>query len=461
MKERYPVLRENWTVKGGRDERILFSFRRGLCEERFFLSQEAYTVLRHFTGENSCTAIERITGIDPIPYAEHLVELGIVELLESTIGQPRQFLEPYEGENLLGRIMLHITGRCNLQCKHCYLLARDWGNELAFTEIVNLADQATELNVASVSITGGEPFIRGDLLDILRLFDEREIKIEGIFTNATIVPDAFLDAAGTIQEFPYFVSINGSFAGSHDRFIGTRDSFDQTIDAIHRMTDGGIKVFANTTLSAYVESDQQVRDFYNLIKALRIYHWRVSTPFLEGGWKDNYQRCGISIERELQTFLILLQMWLDDGRPFDIELGHIFRYIDGQYSENSYTEADYVCDYFRERIVVLPNGDVSACPLIVTHPLLVGNIRKQSLHEIWESKAMRYFKDLRVGDIITDKCRSCSKLSKCGIGCRANSVLMGKEYTDIDPEICAIYLNPLYDTFVQRLQEAGITKGNS
>lgn len=453
MKDKYARLKDDWTIRGTEEKWILFNFKRGLCEERFSISKDAYTVCRFTTGNYTVTEIEKITGINPVPYFEYLLELGVIKLLDLPNERVRDFPELYPTKNFLGRIMLHITGRCNLECKHCYLVGQEWGEELTFKEITTLIQQAIELNVASFSITGGEPFIRDDLLDILQELNRKEIKIEGIFTNATIISDNFLNEIVKLQDSPFFVSINGSFTKAHDGFAGIEGSFDQTLKTIKRLVVRGIKVFANTSLSVFVDDDQEIKKFYELIKALKIYRWRVSTPFLEGNWKDNSLKFGISIERELQIFLKLLQLWLYDGKPFDLELGHVFRFIGGEYSQMTYKETDYVCDYFRERIVILPDGGVSACPLLIIPPYLIGNIREQPLKEIWESDKMRYYKDLTIQDILTDKCRSCDRLAKCGIGCRANSVLRGGRYEDIDPEICEMCLSPLYEEFEKLLQE--------
>jgi len=456
MENRRIKLRDEWTIRGGGDKFILFNFKKGLCEDRFSLSREAYTVLRYATGEHTDTEVKKMTGISPSPYVKYLLEQGVVEFSTNPIGEKRFFQAPYAGKNFLGRIMLHLTGRCNLKCKHCYIVNRDWGDELTFEEVVNLLNQAAELNVASISITGGEPFVRKDLLAIVKEIDKREIKIEGIFTNATIISENFLKEAMRIQEFPFFVSINGSFTKAHDGFMGVEGSFDKTLKTIAILVNRGIKVFANTSLSVFVDNDQEIERFYELVKTLGIYRWRVSTPFLEGNWRDNSLKFGITIERELQIFLKLLQFWLNDAKPFDLELGHIFRYVAGEYSRMAYKESDYLCDYFRERIVILPNGEVGACPLLINPPYLVGNIRERSLKEIWQDKRMRYFKDLRICDILVKKCHSCSKLSECGVGCRANSVLRGGRYEDIDPEICEIYSSPIYNDFQKTLEKSGL-----
>lgn len=454
-KDKYVVMKDNWTIRGSSEKFILFDFRRGIFEERFDISQRVHRILMLADGQHTVSEIRAVVGVDPTPYLKYLQQLGAVEILNVPRKTPRSFPKPYDGKNFLGRVMFHITGRCNQNCKHCYMASQKW-NELSFTEIAGLIRQAKELNVASFSITGGEPFVREDLIDILREMDRNEMKIEGIFTNGTMVLDSFLDQMNDLQEVPFFVSINGSAPEDHDQFGASNGSFDKAIETIGMLVSRGIKVFGNTSLNVFLENEEQIRKLYELVKSLGIYRWRVSGPFLEGNWKTNFQTFGISPDKELSIMLTLLQIWLADGKPFEMELGHVFRYIEGKCIRRSYKKGDYVCDYFRDRIVLMPDGGIGACSLLVTPQYLVGNIRQQSLRAIWESDSMRYYKDLKISDMLDDRCRDCHQLAECGLGCRANAALINGKYEDIDPEICGICMHPLYNQFKKVIENSDL-----
>ena len=75
-------------------------------------------------------------------------------------------------------LQFHITGNCNLKCKHCYRIE---GNvePLTFENIVSVVEQFKELRQiynfikkierrGHINITGGEPFTRSDIKEILR-----------------------------------------------------------------------------------------------------------------------------------------------------------------------------------------------------------------------------------------------------------------------------------------------------
>ncbi|HEY6974558.1 MAG TPA: radical SAM protein, partial [Nitrospiraceae bacterium] len=70
-------------------------------------------------------------------------------------------------------VALNLTKRCNLKCDHCYLdattKAGGGNDELSTEECFRLIDQIAEVNKGCLLvITGGEPLVRPDILDIAR-----------------------------------------------------------------------------------------------------------------------------------------------------------------------------------------------------------------------------------------------------------------------------------------------------
>jgi len=69
---------------------------------------------------------------------------------------------------------------------------------------------------------------------------------------------------------------------------------------------------------------------------------------------------------------------------------------------------------------------------------------------------MRYYKDLKISDVLDDRCRDCHQLAECGLGCRANAALINGKYEDIDPEICGICMHPLYNQFKKVIENSDL-----
>lgn len=72
----------------------------------------------------------------------------------------------------------HITDRCNLRCSHCYQNDYSSPSELSFEELKDITDKITDALTmwkkdGRIAITGGEPFIRKDLLSLLRYLEQQ------------------------------------------------------------------------------------------------------------------------------------------------------------------------------------------------------------------------------------------------------------------------------------------------
>ena len=97
-------------------------------------------------------------------------------------------------EKLLYSALFEVTYRCPERCVHCYLepsllserYAADSADELTADEIGNVLEQLAKLNVMDVTFTGGEPFVRGDMFEILELAHTKRFAIE-IFSNGILL----------------------------------------------------------------------------------------------------------------------------------------------------------------------------------------------------------------------------------------------------------------------------------
>jgi MoaA/NifB/PqqE/SkfB family radical SAM enzyme len=75
-------------------------------------------------------------------------------------------------------VQFYITARCNLTCEQCNIIyANSDVRECSLDEINRIADNFEKMGVAIVLLTGGEPFARRDLPEIIRAFESRGIHV--------------------------------------------------------------------------------------------------------------------------------------------------------------------------------------------------------------------------------------------------------------------------------------------
>lgn len=75
-------------------------------------------------------------------------------------------------------VQFYITARCNLTCQQCNIIyANSDVRECTLEEIRRIADNFAAMRVAMVLLTGGEPFTRVDLPEIIREFESRGVHV--------------------------------------------------------------------------------------------------------------------------------------------------------------------------------------------------------------------------------------------------------------------------------------------
>jgi len=105
-------------------------------------------------------------------------------------GNPMSFPEPLRdphGRPILN-IRVSVTDRCNLNCTYCHNEGQpDSDLMMSPEEIGRVLKTASSLGVRTVKLTGGEPLLRSDILDIVKI-SSRVMAEVSMTTNGTLLP---------------------------------------------------------------------------------------------------------------------------------------------------------------------------------------------------------------------------------------------------------------------------------
>lgn len=133
-------------------------------------------------------------------------------------------------------VQYYVTARCNLTCKQCNIIyANANTREATLPEIAKIAENLRKLGVGIVLLTGGEPFIRNDLPEIIRLFCEQGIHVR-IQTNG-LATDKQLQAAVANGARDISISLDSLNPDKQDFLNGSySNSWHDAIRTIARVT---------------------------------------------------------------------------------------------------------------------------------------------------------------------------------------------------------------------------------
>lgn len=349
---------------------------------------------------------------------------------------------------LVKSILLHITKDCNLQCKHCYVTSFTDRYVFSLSDLKRVNEIVCRLG-KPLDITGGDPFVYKHLEAYLDSCFEMGVDVSSIFTNGTL-----LTAHEPLLRYIYakskhtlfFVSLDG-YEDSHDAFRG-RGSFRRALEGATLLKDIGFKVNINTILHNRI-SQQDLRSLYSEIQSRMFHRWRVDTPFDAGNWEESKDDFNLSFDDAFAYFNQILAMWLQDGKPFELELDHVLKFIDEQfYYLDEYSMNSPICPC--RTLPIWPNGDITWCQDLYGKNFIIGNIH-DDVDSIYEK--YKPYKQRTIADMVqhVPQCESCSYLAYCGVGCRANSILLSGEYFAKDKELCYLFESGLYKTIAQTL----------
>ncbi len=106
-------------------------------------------------------------------------------------------------------IILSITNKCNFKCFGCYIKAqkRPIENEMGNNKLRQIFQEATELGISIILISGGEPLLRQDIFDITKDFPHI---IFVLFTNGALLNNHIIDEFKQQRQIIPVISIEGN-----------------------------------------------------------------------------------------------------------------------------------------------------------------------------------------------------------------------------------------------------------
>lgn len=433
---RYAKLKKEWMLRGWTDEPwTLLNRTNGDCRklsEQMFLAAQACDGKTDF--DNIPGYFQKNIHLDKLIKEEMAEECGLGDGLESC-QQFRKADNPY-----VRSVHWSITGRCNLKCRHCYMESPDnrYG-ELAFEDILRIIDQLAEANVHLVELTGGEPFLRRDLLDIMAALADKQITVSRIYSNGILMTDESLQA---IKKMGFSPGVQISFdgCGAHDQMRGLAGAEPLTIEAIRRLREHDFPVTVATSIDrANIGS---LAETYELMKELKIEFWRVAPPQGIGNWRES--DTGLTWEEMLAACGPIAGRWLTDGKPFRLQMPG-YRSGEEQVSQERYNPDSFDCMSCRVSCSLMPDGVVIPCPGF-TDTVVYGrmpSLLNESFARIWTESSLRRTIDIKKSDVLArnSQCADCADFKSCGGGCRAMAVAATGDLLAVDPETCQMYKN--------------------
>ncbi len=348
-----------------------------------------------------------------------------------------------------------ITGACNMNCRHCFMSAPQakHGNP-THEQLMNIVDQLAECGVFRVGLTGGEPLIRSDFMDIICALTERDIMIQTIYTNGRLVDEKLLDTlekTGKGRKIPFQLSFDGIH--SHDYLRGIPGSEQKTIQVLKLLQSRGYPVSVSFCL--HRKNLDTVRDSVKLMASLGVKSMKIGSMMPLGEWASpEIRRLHLTREEQFSFFERYIPEYFEDGAPLAIVLSGIFAYVPGDGRWRSFFErkvplekkrCTFTCPSMQKGFYIGPEGMVAPCMGMADcgYAVHFPNLFETPLKEILGNSELMHLCNATVAEVHGGnvRCERCEFKGSCSGGCRNTALISCDSFYGPDEEACWYFEN--------------------
>ncbi len=337
----------------------------------------------------------------------------------------------------------NLTYRCNLACEHCYLDAGgtplvDTENfadrsELGTEECFRVIDDISAFAPECVTIlTGGEPLLRRDILEIVRRAAERGLWVV-VGTNGVSITENLAKRLAEAGARGLSLSLDALDPDRHDRFRRVRGAWRNTVEGAEILNRTGLPFIVQTTVGSHNLGElDAIADFAHDRLAAKVWNLYFLVPTGRGQFVSDITAAQYD---EVLASLYQIQRKYDRRMLVNAKCApHFIKTV----LENAAAETDPIptrtysggaggCPAGTHYMGIRPNGDVTPCPYL---PVFAGSLRSASLADLWTSSEL--FTGIRRRTSLGGRCGECEMNGHCG-GCRARAYGMSGDLMAEDP----------------------------
>lgn len=380
--QKYPVLAPGFCLRK-LESPLVYDF----CKDELYeVDEEALSFLMKCDGTNPSDILFNGQSPETIDF---MLDEGIILLKEGNYS--RKIKIPDSPTPSLRYLLLNITDKCNLRCKHCYL-----GNpanlEMDIDTFETTVSQFENMGGLKLMISGGEPLLHSRFRELMEILPSYELRVV-ILSNGTLIDKR---AAKELSRYAHEVQVSIDGIHSHD-LLRAKGSYAKAMKGISNLINSGMQVSIASMVHKFNISEFQ--EMEKLFSKLGAISWSVDVPCITGTLAQNQE--------------------------FALDVSEAAQYLNYGFGAGAHeSTGDYTCG--SHLCAVFPDGSVGKCGFFRNEP--VGN--SNNLRLAWEELCRKYL--FKISEL---ECHDCRKIRDCRGGCRFRAKQSGGIYAP-DPLMC-------------------------
>lgn len=313
----------------------------------------------------------------------------------------------------------HVTQRCNLRCIGCYSWnsLRNRSDDLATVDSLSILRKLGLIGVKNLIISGGEPFLRKDLAELVIGAKGSGIESVSVITNGTLLN---IDALQKMAPFVDCVAVSfDGYSSESPSLLRGQQRFGELKKAIALIQDCGIKAHIIATIHSC-----NIYDIPSYISLARSLGTTINFSLLSASGDNNEIRDLLLDNGSLESLAGMLIAEFDSG------FGICDVIQSGCLSVKKCCGAGVKC------LSVSSEGLLYPCHMLQRDEFFISNLLVDEIADVKERIKTNIFYEMSAVGIT--ECAECEFVHVCGGGCRARSVMLYRDACHKDP-YCALF----------------------
>jgi len=329
--------------------------------------------------------------------------------------------------NTLQEIRFEITRQCNCRCYFCHnqntfaKKGRLAEKDLSTEQIKYIINQVSSAKVPKIRLTGGEPLIRPDITELIKYAKSKGLQVR-LNTNGTLINK---EIAKILKKYVDMVLISVLTINEeeNDSIVVLKGGFKKKLEAIKNLIGAKPDFLWSCTIvtNKNIEELEKIADF---VYSIGFDYWFCLRQVLTLQNKNplSFKDC----KKLIKKLLLIKEKYVDKYRDGEV-LNNAFPFCVYNKDEVKAVASGAIYGEGHSSLVIDPAGNVL---VDYAYDEKMGNIFEKSLREIWDSKKVKNFRELK---LVPQECYSCEYLEKCKGGSRVASLINNNKIDGKDP----------------------------
>lgn len=313
-------------------------------------------------------------------------------------------------------IVFMLTNRCFTHCSYCYADTYYKSKDITKEVFVDFINQAKSLNVRYIDLIGGDIFYKREWDFFLKTLINYNFSPRFILTKKPLTDEDILKLKKMNYDNELQISLDTLNDNNLKRLLGVNVNYKTSlINSLKKLDENNFKIRINSVVTTLNNNLTDLVDICELLNQLRnVVEWeiRIFMPSMYIGRRNN-ELLSLNEERKktINKFI---------SNELELQSKHKIVFFDNtNHTPNDYlsnnAELDWCCSANNSSFFVLPDGKVTICEQLYWHPqFLIGDINKETINEIWNSKKATYLRDIYEKlDNFNSPCTLCNKNYNC------------------------------------------------